>query len=288
MGVAQQDVLDLQEGGSDKILTGNINITLGSTYPTLSFALNYCKTLVPRGFKATIYLWNGFVLNEQIFLENCDLSFVEIVSQAYEYQVNFSTTALVTSIIADDGSESIYPAFSFINAKSPSMKIRLRCDTSSPANSVGIFAKGAKTTVKLDYGTDPAHAGGVFDFARNIYAIDLARVYAYKVEVVNSSTYGVQASRGAYINVDGAVFGGSMAIGLCADRGGWVSAIGANLTGCTNACSANAGGDVDMTSSTGGKPISCTNGSLVHAYGTTGSINLTAINKIYQGGIIFR
>ena len=64
------------------VLTDNTTKTVGSggDFTTLNLAINWCKKVIPNGYKVTLQLMAGFVMAESVLLENVDLRFVTIIS----------------------------------------------------------------------------------------------------------------------------------------------------------------------------------------------------------------
>lgn len=64
------------------ILTENITKTVGTggDFATLNLAINWCKKVIPNGYKVTLQLVAGFVMAESVLIESCDLRFVTITS----------------------------------------------------------------------------------------------------------------------------------------------------------------------------------------------------------------
>ena len=61
-----------------KVLTANVTKTVGSggDFVTLTEALNWCKKLTPNGYKVTISVIGGTIIQESLIFKNVDLRFV--------------------------------------------------------------------------------------------------------------------------------------------------------------------------------------------------------------------
>ena len=64
------------------VLTEDITKTVGNggDFTTLNLAINWCKKVMPNGHTVTLQLVAGFIMAEQILLENVNLGFVTISS----------------------------------------------------------------------------------------------------------------------------------------------------------------------------------------------------------------
>ena len=64
------------------ILTTDITKTVGSggDFATLNSAINWCKKIIPNGYKVIISIIGGTTIQESLIFKNVDLRFVEIIS----------------------------------------------------------------------------------------------------------------------------------------------------------------------------------------------------------------
>ena len=76
------------------VLTENVTKTVGSggDFTTLNLAINWCKKVIPNGYKVTLQLMAGFVWSENISLDNVNLSNVEITSVDSVVNATFDDT----------------------------------------------------------------------------------------------------------------------------------------------------------------------------------------------------
>ena len=63
------------------ILTADITKTVGSggDFTTLNLAIDWCKKVIPNGYNLALVITDS-VIKEYLFIENCNLGFVEIAS----------------------------------------------------------------------------------------------------------------------------------------------------------------------------------------------------------------
>ena len=67
---------------NSKTLTANVTKTVGSggDFTTLNLAIDWCKKVIPNGYKVTISVIGGTIIQESLIFKNVDLRFVEIIS----------------------------------------------------------------------------------------------------------------------------------------------------------------------------------------------------------------
>ena len=99
------------------VLTGDITKTVGSggDFATLNMAINWCKKVIPNGYNLALVITDS-ILTEYLFIENCNLGFVEIAS-AYNSTVKidgaYLTNVITNSVYFIHGKNSIMPKISF-------------------------------------------------------------------------------------------------------------------------------------------------------------------------------
>jgi hypothetical protein len=279
----QADIEYLQTHGSSIGMTADENITVGSggTYATLTLAINYCKTLIPCGHRVFISLLTGFAMNEQILLQNCDLSFVKITHAVGGTVVMVGTSSLTVGVSYDDGVTTVYPAFSGVNAKLPVIELTFRLDVDRVVGKVGMLLVGENACGIIN-GTNC----GFQYFATNLLTAKMARASAQK-SVLDHGNKGIYALSQSVANVSYASLSYS-------DLYSIDSRDGAKVFACK--CYANYdfkaiicfNAEVFMTGTTGNVELIDTYyGGILHVDGTTGTTNI-AINSVTADGIIFR
>ena len=101
------------------ILTADITKTVGSggDFLTLNLAINWCKKLTPNGYKVTISIIGGTIIQESLIFKNVDLRFVEIISSdssVVTVDGNYLTPNYILTFAPFIYSEnSVFPKISF-------------------------------------------------------------------------------------------------------------------------------------------------------------------------------
>jgi hypothetical protein len=99
------------------VLTGDITKTVGTggDFATLNSAINWCKRIIPNGYKLALVITDS-ILTEYLFIEDCNLGFVEIAS-AHDSTVTidgtYLTNVITNSVYFVHGKNSIMPKISF-------------------------------------------------------------------------------------------------------------------------------------------------------------------------------
>ena len=86
----------------DKVILLSADVTktvgTGGDFTTLNEAINWCKKVVPNGHIVALNLLSGFVMAEQILLENVDLGFVTISSIDTEVVVDKNSISVIKGV----------------------------------------------------------------------------------------------------------------------------------------------------------------------------------------------
>jgi len=130
-----------------KVLTANVTKTVGSggDFVTITKAINWCKKVISNGYKVTLQLMAGFVMAEQILLENLDLGFVTISS--VDATVMVTSSAISTVFIVGK------PIFGGIDSIMPVIDVYFKLDNIASSNTIsGLNLKGMLSYCKINTG----------------------------------------------------------------------------------------------------------------------------------------
>ena len=118
------------------ILNSNITKTVGvgGDFATLNLAINWCKRVIPNGYKVTLQLVVGFVMQEQVMLNNTNLGFVEIIGT--DVVTSIDGAYITNGIILDGGLSPFYPAFYGYNSILPVINHRFTFSSNVPAGDI--------------------------------------------------------------------------------------------------------------------------------------------------------
>ena len=127
------------------VLTGDITKTVGSggDFATLNLAINWCKKVIPNGYKVKLNILTGTIIQEYLNFLNVDLGFVEITS--VDTTVIIDGNYLIPNLILASAPfiysvSSVVPKISFNNTL-----------INEPATSNGVFAFLDKSEMELNY-----------------------------------------------------------------------------------------------------------------------------------------
>ena len=125
------------------VLTGDITKTVGSggDFATLNLAVDWCKKVIPNGYKVTLQLVADFIMQEQVMLNNINLGFVEIIGT--NVVTSIDGAYITNGIILDGDLSPFYPAFYGYNSIMPVINHRFTFSSNVPAgvNSYGIVVR---------------------------------------------------------------------------------------------------------------------------------------------------
>lgn len=99
------------------VLTGNIIKTVGTggDFTTLNLAIGWCKKVISNGYKVTLNILAATIIQEYVYIENCNLGFVEIASVDSTVTIDgtYLTNVITNSVYFIHGKNSIMPKISF-------------------------------------------------------------------------------------------------------------------------------------------------------------------------------
>ena len=127
------------------VLTADATKTVGSggDFATLNLAINWCKKVIPNGYKVTLQLMAGFVMAEQILLENLDLGFVTISS--VDATVMVTSSAINTVFIVGK------PIFGGIDSTMPMIDVYFKLDNIASLNLIsGVNLEGMTSYCRIN------------------------------------------------------------------------------------------------------------------------------------------
>ena len=127
------------------VLTENITKTvgIGGDFATLNLAIDWCKKVIPNGYKVKLNILTGTIIQEYLKFLNVDLRFVEITS--VDTTVTIDDNYLIPNLI------STYAPFIY-SVSSIVPKISFNSTLiNEPATSNGTFALLNKSEMELNY-----------------------------------------------------------------------------------------------------------------------------------------
>ena len=235
------------------VLTVNTTKTVGSggDFTTLNLAIDWCKKVIPNGYKVTISVIGGTIIQESLIFKNVDLRFVEIIS--VDSMVTIDGNYLVPNLILTYAPfiysiNSIIPKISFNNTL-----------INEPATSYGVFALLDKSEMELNY--DLSLSGYIL----NIRLENCSNLIAPSLNILNGDQ-GILLFKNSIANM---VF----------------STISTTSTGIYSSWGSNA--NVIGSTSTATLGFHVSEGGFMEARGTVGNLSQTA-NTITANGIIFQ
>lgn len=214
------------------VLTGNDikYVGVGGDFTTLNSAINWCKRIIPNGYKLRLVITDS-ILTEYLFIENCNLGFVEIVS-AYDSTVtidgNYLTNVIINSVYFIHGKNSIMPKVSF-NMTLINESSTYNAEAILVENNSKIIFGGNVSISNFIYGGVRVedNSDAVFDVI-NISGSQLGITALYnsrvscRVSNISSTLRGIQSLWGS--NVDAYFCTCSGAIGFYVAGGGFITA----------------------------------------------------------------
>lgn len=203
----------------------------GHNYTSINEAILYFSKKVQRlkesGIpyqvaRASIKLMPGYVLNEQVLVNNLDLSYITINSDVG--QITILRSALTTPLSNEFPND--YPAFGGVDhAILPIINAYFVMNTSgSAAGKHGIMvANHSEVTIRASKGVANAGANG-------IYAINNSNVSAHGAIVHTSGNCGVLSSHSSSVSAQNVNAGACVVFGFAVEDGGTINARGASGT----------------------------------------------------------
>lgn len=235
------------------VLTGNTTKTVGvgGDFATLNLAINWCKKVIPNGYKATLNILTGTIIQEYLNFSNVNLRFVEITS--IDSTVTIDGNYLIPNLISTYAPfiysvSSIVPKISFNNTL-----------INEPATSNGVFAFLDKSEMELNY--DLTLSGYIL----NIRLENHSKLTAPSVNILNG-TQGVLLFNNSIANMQ-------------------YSTISTTSTGVYSSWGSNA--NVVGSTSTATLGFHVSEGGFMEAHGTVGNLSKTE-NVLTSNGIIFK
>jgi len=252
-------------------LTENITVTVGSggDFSTINQALDSVTSLyMPKyisGYgvhKVTIVLLSNFVMNEQVFVDSIDLSWITIIGElgpGVETNINPSAITRYSSTV------DAKPIFLANNGGFlPIIGQLFNFGTTGGGGKQGIVACNNSRAIILP------NCGLKGTIQNNIYAFKSSIINADGAIATGSLTTNIIARDNSTINANGAIATGSAGYGIFAIEGSFINAQGADASGAT------------------WSGIRVMNGSIINANGSTGSLEPATPNTITNDGIIFK
>ena len=271
-----------------KILTADVTKTvgIGGDFATLNLAINWCKKIIPNGYKVTLQLVAGFIMQEQVMLNSVNLGFVEITGK--NVVTSIDGAYITNGIILDGDLSATYPAFYGYDSIMPVINHRFTfsSNVSGGVNSYGIVVrKNSYCKVLENKGFTNLYGVGIGVFEKSEANIELAYfsgsaigchisgasiVSARKCKFDNCVNYGISILAGSTLNFDNGSAINCGYNGISVMFGSFVNVHNSDFSG--------AGANGIKLSFGGGT---------VFAYGSTGTLSQTA-NTITANGIIFK
>ena len=266
---------------NSKVLTTDITKTvgIGGDFTTLNLALSWCRSLIPDGHKVTLQLMTGFIMSEQILLENVNLGFVTISS--IDATVMVTSSAINTVFIVGK------PIFGGIDSIMPVIDVYFKLDNIASSNSIsGVNLEGMTSYCRINTskGFENLNFRPIFSWrgakvrangfiAKNckggIQASDNGEILALScnINTIYDPT-NVYAYKGAKINVSSAILTTAGLTNISCENSEIISTY-ATCSGATY------------------KDVVTTEGGIVKFNNSTGTLSQTA-NTITADGIIFK
>lgn len=273
--------------GARQELTGNITVTVGETgdFPTINAALeNIVALYYPKYIsgnncpRVTIQLLSGFIMNEQIFVNSLDLSWITITGVDPETIVNPSEF-----IYYPDARPVFYAERGFL----PVIGQLFNVGTTTFTSNHGVYLRyHSKAHILPGCGIKNAKGYGLFVFRSSavtageaifsgalnhgVYVASNSTAYVRNIDASNAGNDGIHAREGSMVDAMGANISGAYNDGIYATRGSII-----------NASSVNGGSEVGLYA------VHVTYGSIVNAYNVAGEFSQD-VNTITNNGIIFK
>lgn len=138
------------------LIDGTVNVDVGNDglFTTIQAALNFFSDKFPnyRG-KVNLNLQNGFIMKEQVLVENIDLGFISIngSSATHVIDVGFLTK---TYNINQSPEFSVTPAFTTLNGKSPRLNAFFKMSTKTIENDTitGVYLNNSNMEIAPNKG----------------------------------------------------------------------------------------------------------------------------------------
>ena len=256
-------------------------IGVGGDFLKLSDALNFYKKFIPNGYRVTFTIKTGTILGEQIYIENQDLSFIEIKSENNSI-ITISRSALITEHVA-----YAYAFMYGIKSKLPKISLNLTMDnTGDSANRCFFYLQGGGSFLNIKEGVSITSVSGVTIVNQGpMSTVIMDKIITTGVNVLSQdgicycSAVGIKSTTDSFIHITGeANFSLSE---ITKSAGGYsfgVFIIDSGKLRCLNAT---------IFTPDIGYSINVRNGGVAIATNSTGTLSQTA-NTLTSNGIIFQ
>ncbi len=238
------DAGDIRGETLEESLFEDKKVTVGATgdFETINQALAELSTYYPvyrkNGISCVIEIQDGTVVNEQIFVEKIDLSYITITTNNAENKV-FVDVSGWEGVTHD--SRGNRPFFSAENGgRLPSIKCLFSCKTPEDGwndsnYAVGYFCNRGSSGVILG---GSGLAAGFEGFYDNIIANNNSEIVLREAVARNAARYGVTSRHISRVSARSADITGCGEIAVYADRASMIDARLADLSGSFNAITA--------------------------------------------------
>lgn len=237
-----------------EILTADTTKTVGSggDFTTLNLALSWCKKVIPNGYNITLNILSGTTIQEYVYLENQDLSFVTISS--------VDTTVTIDGDYLTDNDGTFVSFIHGINSKMPIVNFNMTLiNESSTYNSIAIYLEENSI---MKFGDNITISNFVYEGVRLNYNSSIH----FNVVTITGVLYGITAMHGSRVSCTSSTISGTTR--------GIQSLWGSTVDASDCACSGTTGFYVGS-------------GGIINASSGTGVLSQTA-NTITSSGIIFQ
>ena len=256
-------------------------------YATINAALEYARTIQMQcGKYIYVNVRDNHVIDYQVIIENCDLSYVVI------QRVGASMTAFnvnPSGFVVYPGT-SIYALFYVKNSRSPlfNMLFNLQKVTYSAQAYRGLHADFSHINGSSGAGFQNCAGAGVIGVSESVISWTGLRSTGNTLQGI--AVFGCRA----YIS--SATLTGNVQNAIAAEQSSMVYANGitaTTTTAGTSTCRAAEGSflnisDAVLAGTTSTTPIQCVTGSIIHARNTTAATNITVNSTPSASGIIMR
>lgn len=270
------------------VITSDVTVTVGVTgdFTNLNDALAFLRTMQPvNNAKGFVTLLSGFVLREQIIVDNRDLSWITISAQ--DASVTCDVTFLTPQLLG-----TLYPLFvSRLHSALPIINFNITASgTLSGHSSACAIACSSGGYGKLN--SSKILSG----FQLSIYAEKGAFIDCSGASIQNTKGAGLNSTTLATIEASSITVNTTQAgaIPISVASGGKIQATAANLTAPVGTTGVNAfGGDVEFSNgvvnggATSANDLSVSFGGIIRSSGSVAGSSV-AFNTLTANGIIFR
>ena len=333
-GLDADTVDGLHASSFRKQMTTNVTVTVGSggDFATINEALEYLvKTYYPiykasaGTVSATIYLLSGFVMAEQVYVADLDLSWITIDGEDVETVIDRSALTVeshgyYSAFVFFDGAKTckFFHTFTMNTSGDGSDRVGLSLDLNAACSLIynAGFKNAGEYNIVIRRGS--SLVANIVDFTAagntGILIDGASRAYLGNVNVSGCSIYGIKALNGSVVDASGgnvsqsgvagilaencsilnaaSVNADSCYQGFVASKGARINAAGAHASGCDYSCyHAKEGGFISANDASGssntGYVFEVSTAGIIQAPGATGSLCQSA-NTITSDGLIIQ